>query len=118
MSSASLEPEFLTNLPPVPDDEFCVYGTVYAYPEHADALEVAYAIATHIAKFEPGTVYYCISRDTDNPAVFHFFERYTGRKAFDAHNEQPAVQKLLKEDKYIKDVTAKFAKPILPVWAG
>ena len=44
--------------------------------------------------------------------MFQFFERYKDRKAFEEHNSQPIIQKLLNEDKYIKNVTAKFMKPI------
>lgn len=86
---------------------------VYAFPEHADALERVYAETTRLSALEPGIVYYCIARDGDDPTMFHFFERYTGRKAFDEHNSQPIIQKLVNEDKYIKGVKAKFAKPIL-----
>ncbi|KAH8674196.1 hypothetical protein BX600DRAFT_547774 [Xylariales sp. PMI_506] len=104
--------DFLTEMPPIPEDEFSVFGTVYAYPEHADALEAVYAETTRLAQQEPGMIYYCLARDSDNPAIFHFFERYTGKKAFDEHNSQPIIQKLLNEDKYIKGVKAKFVKPI------
>ncbi|KAI3337612.1 hypothetical protein HD806DRAFT_477128 [Xylariaceae sp. AK1471] len=98
----------------IPEGEFCVYGTVYAYPEKADALEAVYAETTRLAQFEPGIIYYCLSRDSDDPTIFHFFERYTSKKAFDDHNSQPIIKKLLDVDKYIKDVTAVFAKPIGP----
>ncbi|KAK0724631.1 hypothetical protein B0H67DRAFT_641144 [Lasiosphaeris hirsuta] len=110
----SILPACLSN---VPEDEFCVYGTVHADPEHADTLETVYAITTHIAKFEPGVVYYCTSRDTEDPTVFHFFARFAGREAFFAHLSQPDVQKLMKKE-HIKDMSAKFVKPILPVWPG
>ena len=42
MSNPNTE-DFLTSIPPLPDTEFCIYGTVHAYPEHADALEAVYA---------------------------------------------------------------------------
>ncbi|KAI1495763.1 hypothetical protein F5X99DRAFT_414794 [Biscogniauxia marginata] len=64
--------------------------------------------------FEPGVVFYYLARDGDDAAIFHFFKRYKGKKAFDEHNRQPICQKLLHEDKYIKDVQAKFVKPIRP----
>ncbi|KAK4985310.1 hypothetical protein LTR66_007770 [Elasticomyces elasticus] len=105
--------DFLTELPPIPEDEFCVYGTVYAFPEHADALEAVYAELTRLSRFEPGVIYYCLARDGDDPTIFHFFERYTGRKAFDEHNQQPIVQKLM-ADKYMRGVKAKFVKAIRP----
>jgi quinol monooxygenase YgiN len=120
--------EFLTKLPPVPENEFCVFGTVssettiqqchsiaqvYAHPEHADALEAVYAETTRLAASEPGIIYYCLSRDGDDPTVFHFFERYTGRQAFEDHNAQPIIRKLMK-DQLIKGVKAKFVEAIRP----
>ncbi|KAK3689214.1 hypothetical protein B0T22DRAFT_168813 [Podospora appendiculata] len=101
----------------IPEDEFCVYGSVYAYPEHAEALAAVYAETTRLSAFEPGTIYYCIFRDLNDPTVFHFFERYTGRQAFDDHNSQPIIQKLLKDNLW-KNVTAKFGKAVLPAAAA
>ncbi|CAJ2506848.1 Uu.00g080340.m01.CDS01 [Anthostomella pinea] len=98
--------DFLTEITPFPEDAFCVYGTVYAHPEHADALEAVYAETTRLAQLEPGSIYYCLARDGDDPSIFHFFERYKSGKAFEAHNQQPIIQKLLKEDKYFKGVKA------------
>ena len=125
--------EFLTELPPIPEDEFCVYGTVnpatlsclfrsrpdnvhlqvYAHPEHTDALEAVYAETTRLAGSESGTIYYCLGRDPGDPNVFHFFERYKGKAAFAAHNDQPVIKKLL-ADNLIKGVKARFTKPIDP----
>ena len=105
-SSASYVPSPLTHSCPLPSQ-------VYAYPEHADALEAVYAETTRLAASEPGTIYYCISRDGDDPTAFHFFERYTGRAAFDEHNSQPIIQKLI-EDKLFKGVKAKFVEAIKP----
>ena len=85
---------------------------MYAFPQHADALEAVYRQTSILSKAEPGILYYCISRDGDDPTIFHFFERYTGRKAFEDHNKQPIIQKLLNEDRYIKDVKAAIAKPL------
>ena len=105
--------DFLTELPPIPEDEFVVFGTVYAHPEHADALEAVYAETTRLAQSEPGTIYYCICRDGDDRNLFHFFERYAGRKAFEEHNAQPIIQKLM-ADQYMRGVKAKFMKAIPP----
>ncbi|KAF2972354.1 hypothetical protein GQX73_g1357 [Xylaria multiplex] len=98
----------------IPEGEFCVFGTVYVYPEKADALEAVYTETTRLARSEAGIVYYyyCLARDTGDPNVFHFFERYKSQDAFEEHNGQPITQKVLNEDKYIKRVTAKFMKPI------
>jgi hypothetical protein len=40
--------------------------------------------------------------------MFHMFERYQGKAAFDAHNQQPIIQKLVHEWKYIRGVKAWF----------
>lgn len=72
-----------------------------------------YAETTRLAQFEPGVIYYCIARDGDDGNVFHFFERYTGRKAFEEHNQQPIIQKLM-ADKLMRGVKAKFADAIRP----
>ncbi|KAJ9629479.1 hypothetical protein H2203_001853 [Taxawa tesnikishii (nom. ined.)] len=108
--------DFITDLKEddIPVDEFCIFGIVHAYPEHADALEAVYAETTRLAASEPGMIYYCLARDNDDRNVFHFFERYKGRKAFDEHNSQPVIEKLINEDKYIKAVRAKFVKAIQP----
>jgi quinol monooxygenase YgiN len=122
----------------IPEGEFCVYGTVsaystsfpsiptpshriwliavkvYAHPDKADALEAVYAETTRLAQLEAGCIYYCIGRDADDPSIFQFFERYASKQAFDNHNSQPIIRKLLDVDKYIKDVTATFVKPIGP----
>ncbi|KAJ4308191.1 hypothetical protein N0V94_009461 [Neodidymelliopsis sp. IMI 364377] len=105
--------DFLADLPLIPEGEFCVFGTVYAYPEHADALEAVYAETTRLAASEPGSIYYCICRDSDDRNVFHFFERYTGRAAFEEHNAQPIVQKLMR-DRLYKGVKAKFVEAVKP----
>lgn len=72
-----------------------------------------YAETTRIAASEPGSLYYCISRDPDDRTVFHFFERYTGRAAFEEHNTQPIIKKLI-QDKLFKGVKAKFVEAIKP----
>jgi quinol monooxygenase YgiN len=105
--------EFITEPIDVPEDEFVVFGTVHAKPEHADALEAVYAETTRLAEFESGTIYYCLARDSEDPSIFHFFERYAGKKAFDAHNAQPIIQKLM-EDEWFIGVKAKFMKAIGP----
>ncbi|GIZ42014.1 hypothetical protein CKM354_000529500 [Cercospora kikuchii] len=109
--------DFLAGIPPPPEDEFCVFGTVYAHPEHADALEAVYAETTRVSASEPGILYYCLARDQDDRNVFHFFERYTGRRAFEEHNDTPTVRKLL-ADGLIKGVKAKFVKAIQPAGSG
>ena len=86
----------------------------YAHPEHADTLEQVYAKITRLAQTEPGIVHYCIARDGDDSNSFHFFERYTGRKAFEEHMSLPIVKKLFEEDKYVRGIKAKLVRAILP----
>ncbi|KAF7191189.1 hypothetical protein HII31_07549 [Pseudocercospora fuligena] len=119
MSSSTAEyqcQDFMTELPPLPEGEFSVFGIVFAHPEHADALEAVYAETTRLSASEPGTIYYCLSRDPDDRTAFHFFERYTGRRAFEDHNDQPIIRKLM-ADQLIKGVKAKFVGAIKPATA-
>ncbi|TKX19049.1 hypothetical protein C1H76_8940 [Elsinoe australis] len=88
------EEDFLTELPELPQTEFCVYGTVFAHAQHADTLAAIYAETTRNAASEPGTIYYCLSRDDKDPTIFYFFERYTGKKAFDEHNSQDIIKRI------------------------
>ncbi|KAI0598596.1 hypothetical protein F4775DRAFT_554938 [Biscogniauxia sp. FL1348] len=103
--------ELPSDLPPIPDGEFCIYATAYAYPEHADALESALAETTRLAQSEPGCVHYSVSRDDEDPTVFHIFERYRSREAFEQHMQHPPLQKL---PTYARDIKAKCVKPLLP----
>ncbi|SMY29925.1 unnamed protein product [Zymoseptoria tritici ST99CH_1A5] len=103
--------DFMTEMPPIPEDEFTVFGTVYAHPQHADAMDAVYRKLTAMSASELGTIYYCIARDPDDRSVFHFFERYTGRKAFDEHNNSTTVKDLLASG-WMKGVKAKFVKPV------
>ncbi|KAK3486770.1 uncharacterized protein B0T23DRAFT_388407 [Neurospora hispaniola] len=118
----------------IPEGEFCVFGKVYARPQHASALARVYEETTRLAASEPGMIYYSISQEpeaedttTDDAGrgegggggekkrsrVFYFFEQYTGREAFEAHNRQPIIRKLLDEDKYIETVEdVVFTKPL------
>jgi quinol monooxygenase YgiN len=127
MTQATRDAEgFVQSISNIPENEdFVVYGTIHAHPESADALEAVYVETTRLAQNEPGTVYYCICRvslvhshsqrswltrnqDQDDRAMFHMFERYKGKAAFDAHNQQPIIQKLLLEWRYIRGVKAWF----------
>lgn len=64
MAQATRDAEgFVVGISNIPEDEdFVVYGTIYANPGSADALEAVYAETTRLAQNEPGTVYYCICR--------------------------------------------------------
>ncbi|KAI1609950.1 hypothetical protein EDD36DRAFT_481539 [Exophiala viscosa] len=93
--------------------EFAIYGTVYAAPEHADKVEAVYKETTKRAESEEGTIYYCISRDANDPSIFHFFERYKSKQAFEKHNDQKIILDLVNSD-WMKDVKAVFVRPITP----
>ncbi|KAL8823352.1 MAG: hypothetical protein Q9191_005931 [Dirinaria sp. TL-2023a] len=97
----------------IPEGEFCVYGTVYTVPEHADKVEAVYKETTRLAQAEAGVVYYCLSRDAADPSIFHFFERYRSKTDFQQHNDQEIIQKLVSSG-WMKDVKAVFVKPITP----
>ncbi|TKA30076.1 hypothetical protein B0A50_02795 [Salinomyces thailandicus] len=97
----------------VPEDEFCIYGTIHAHPQHADALAAMYAKTNQLAKSEAGTIQYCISRDLGDPTIFHMFEQYAGTEAFEEHNAQPIIRKLI-QDQLFKGVKAVVVKPIPP----
>ena len=68
---------------------------------------------TKDAESEPGTLYYAICRNDVDRTKFHFFERYAGRVAFEAHVQQPATQKIM-DGQWVKGVKAKFVKAIPP----
>ncbi|KAK5111000.1 hypothetical protein LTR62_005375 [Meristemomyces frigidus] len=107
--------DFLSGDFEIPEGEFIIFGTaspVYAHPEHADALAQVYAYTNEHAKSEPGTLQYCLARDPDDPTVFHMFEHYASRKAFEEHNDQPIIKKLIEVDGFMKGVKAKFMVPI------
>ncbi|KAI5917960.1 hypothetical protein F4810DRAFT_694339 [Camillea tinctor] len=103
--------ELPPGLPPGPDGEFCIYATTYAHPEHADALEAVLAETTLLAQTEPGCLYYSIARDDEDPTVFYVFERYSSRQAFEQHMKHSVLQKL---PTYVRDIKAKFIKPLSP----
>lgn len=86
---------------------------VYADPEHADEVEAVYKETTRLAQAEEGVVYYCLARDATDPSIFHFFERYKSKEAFEQHNQQEIIQKFISSG-WMKDVKAVFAKPINP----
>ncbi|RMZ81657.1 hypothetical protein DV737_g2408, partial [Chaetothyriales sp. CBS 132003] len=97
---------------PIPEDgEFVVYGKVYTDPAHADDVEALYTRMTVHAQHEEGIIYYSLSRDLDDRRVFHFFERYASKEAFERHNETELVQKLVSSG-WMMGVSARFGKPI------
>ncbi|KAI0199944.1 hypothetical protein F4808DRAFT_461339 [Astrocystis sublimbata] len=99
----------------VPEGEFCIYGTVYAYPDKADELEAVCAATTRkaMSAAEPGTLYYVLARDRADPTQFHYLERYAGRQAFIEHNSQPLIQKIINPDnKFFWKIEARFGTPI------
>ena len=117
----------------IPEGEFCVYGTVgisstsfheseanntlkvFSDPAHADEIEAIYkqTTARAMSDAEPGTIYYCICRDPKERNQFHFYERYTSKEAFDAHNDQEIIKKLVGSG-WMKEVKFVFAKAITP----
>ncbi|MDD5095721.1 MAG: putative quinol monooxygenase [Dehalococcoidia bacterium] len=46
---------------------------------------------------EPGTLEYTLNRGEKNTGCFFIYEKYTDRKAFDAHTATPHFQELSKK---------------------
>ncbi|KAF2148576.1 hypothetical protein K461DRAFT_248090 [Myriangium duriaei CBS 260.36] len=101
----------MTEFPPVPEGEFCIFGVVYCKPEFADELEQMYSKMTKDTKSEPGTLYYAICRDDTDRTKFHFFERYAGKAAFEEHISKPETQ-TIHEKQMFRGVKAKFVTAI------
>ncbi|KAM7183122.1 hypothetical protein V8F33_013793 [Rhypophila sp. PSN 637] len=122
MEDNTTYPEFISftaGIPPIPEDEFCVHGIIYANPTKSDALEKIYAETTRLAATEPGMLHYSVARDPDNRDAFHFYERYAGRAAFEAHNGQPIIVRLLNdEEKLVRGVRFKFVRAIRAAEVG
>jgi len=98
----------------IPDEgEFCVYGTVFCKPEHAESLHSLYQRMTKIAATEPGIIYYSLSRNSKDPSIFHFFERYASKQDFERHTSREETQTILKSG-WFDDVEARFERPIMP----
>jgi quinol monooxygenase YgiN len=88
------------------------FGQVYCKPQFADDLAALYSKMTKIAKTEPGVIYYSLARNTTDPTIFHFFEHYANKAAFEAHTSREETQTILKGE-WFKDCVARFEKPIV-----
>jgi quinol monooxygenase YgiN len=73
---------------------------------------VLYSKMTKIAKTEPGVIYYSLARNSTDPTIFHFFEHYADKAAFEAHTSREETQTILKGE-WFKDCVARFEKPIV-----
>ena len=80
------------------------------HPHLADKAYEVYQRLVTLAQSEPGTLSYHVSRDQDDPSVFHFFERFKDKAAFEEHNASQIVKDMFGECN--KSVRAVFAKPI------
>jgi hypothetical protein len=72
--------------------------------ERCIIVSVGYNLYTHTSRRS----WLTRQQDQDDRTMFHMFERYQGKTAFDAHNQQPIIQKLVHEWKYIRGVKAWF----------
>lgn len=62
-----------------------------------------------ITSEEPGTLIYAVHRVKDAPLSRVFYELYRDRAAFDAHEQQPHVQRFLVErERYLTGVRVEF----------
>lgn len=69
-----------------------ITAVLRAKPGQADSLHDALcAVAESVAKHEPDTVGFYISRDLADPEIFTTYERFTTEAAKDAHNGSAAV---------------------------
>lgn len=50
-------------------------------------------VAEHVAKNEPDTVSFFVSRDADDPCVFTTYERFRDRDAMERHNGSDACRR-------------------------
>lgn len=82
----------LAHFPPVPEEEFVVYQTMWAHPEQADAFAQLSADFVKLAEDEPGTLALVIGRDMTDSTRFLVFERYAGKEACLAHLKHVAGQ--------------------------
>jgi len=89
IDDAALE-AMLAYLPPLPEEEFVVYQTVFAHQEQADALAQLSADFVKMAEDEPGTLALVIGRDMTDPTRFLVFERYAGKEACLQHLKRVA----------------------------
>ena len=65
------------------------------------------------AKQEKGTIHFCVSKDQNDPALFHYFERFDSRAAFLAHANS-AIDKEVRESGLMKDMTMTVVNPLIP----
>ncbi|EXJ68978.1 uncharacterized protein A1O5_07913 [Cladophialophora psammophila CBS 110553] len=102
-------------LPCIPEDEFVIYGDVYAREGYADELEPLCRLLIRLVESEPGTLEYAISRDHDEPNHFFVFERYSGKEAFDKHCASQEYQNLLNSGVMVGLPQPKILKQLKPI---
>jgi quinol monooxygenase YgiN len=62
-----------------------------------------------IRELEPGTLVYAINAVEDQPLQRVFYELYRDRAAFDAHEQQPHIRRMLAErDKFLDSIDVDF----------
>ncbi|KAH8714610.1 hypothetical protein BGZ61DRAFT_587326 [Ilyonectria robusta] len=72
-------------LPPIPEGEFIIIGTVYAKPEYLEEIKHLMRRSLQLAESEPGVLDLVVSFHPDEPTTFYAYERYTGREAYEKH---------------------------------
>lgn len=60
-------------------------------------------VADHVAKNEPETVGFFVSRDINDPAIFTTYERFLSEAAKDAHNGSDAVARFFERSEALID---------------
>jgi quinol monooxygenase YgiN len=65
-----------------------------------------------ISAHEPGTLIYTVHKVADEPRVRIFYELYTNRAAFEAHEQQPHTRTFLDaREQYVESVTVEWVTP-------
>lgn len=122
------------DFPPIPENEFVIYAQVHfllplllrelthipppqlqSKPNTGDQLEHYLRLLIGLAQREPGTLDYVISRDPEATDLFHVYEKYTGREAFEAHIAAKEFKDFVDSGLLAVPPTPKMLKPLKPL---
>ncbi|KAJ5465322.1 uncharacterized protein N7458_001008 [Penicillium daleae] len=101
--------------PVLPEDEFVLYATLLAVPHGGDEVERHLLGLLKLTLNETGTLEYVISRDDVNPDIFHVFEKYSGREAFEQHIASQEFKDFAASGLLAKPPAPKALKPLRPL---
>ncbi|KAH8691880.1 hypothetical protein BGW36DRAFT_431123 [Talaromyces proteolyticus] len=101
--------------PVFPEDEFVLYATLLAIPNGGDKLEHHLRRLVRLTLSEPGTLDYVIARDVENTDIFHVYEKYTGREAFEKHITGQEFKDFAAAGLLARPPAPKALKPLQPL---